>query len=321
MNKLIINGYVIDTDMMTILNTLKKELLNGKLEKIENKGDYIRVTCPHHKGGEEEHPSCSVYCGDSEDIQYGITNCFTCGFSGPLYHFIAECFEKDDEFGKMWIIEHFGNTLVKRELKLEEIDLSNRDNKKIKSDAFLEKYQSWHPYLEKRKLSREVCEKFNVKYDPKRQCIIFPVYTDTGDFSFLVKRSVIEKRFMIDPGSDKLLYCLDRVRKLNIKKCIICEGPIDCLTAWTYGYPAVASLGSLSQKQVDLLNKSGVRTIITMFDNDAAGERFTANFNRWVKKDMIVVNIKLPKGKKDINDLSKEEVDTLLKEYFSDVNI
>lgn len=44
-----------------------------------------------------------------------------------------------------------------------------------------------------------------------------------------------------------------------------------------------------------------------MFDNDDAGKRFTEKFNKNIRKDVFVLNCQLPKGKKDINDLSEDE--------------
>lgn len=100
MSDLVINHNLIKAPIIDILKQIKKEITNGKLKDIEPKHSYVRVTCPHHKGGQENTPACSVYCGDDPNIEYGTTNCFACGFKGPLWHFVAECFDEDDEFGK-----------------------------------------------------------------------------------------------------------------------------------------------------------------------------------------------------------------------------
>ena len=53
MRQLIIDNYVINKPIEEILTLLKLSLTNGKLKDIENKGDDILVTCPHHDGGKE----------------------------------------------------------------------------------------------------------------------------------------------------------------------------------------------------------------------------------------------------------------------------
>ena len=80
MSDLVINNKIIDAPMLDILRQLRKELTNGKLKDIIDKHDNIIVTCPHHKDGMENHPSCSVYCGEDANIEYGSVHCFTCGF-------------------------------------------------------------------------------------------------------------------------------------------------------------------------------------------------------------------------------------------------
>ena len=75
--ELIVDGYIIEEPILNILYKLRSELTNGKLSVIEQKDEYVRVTCPFHSEGHERHPSCSVYSGDG-DLVYGTFHCFTC---------------------------------------------------------------------------------------------------------------------------------------------------------------------------------------------------------------------------------------------------
>ena len=92
----------------------------------------------------------------------------------------------------------------------------------------------------------------------------------------------------------------------------ITEAQIDALTGWGYGFPCCASIGAITEEQVKILNKSGIRIFVLMFDNDEAGEKFANKFNRYIRKDVLTYRMIFPKGKKDINDLTKEEFDTCL---------
>ena len=50
-----------------------------------------------------------------------------------------------------------------------------------------------------------------------------------------------------------------------------------------------------------------------MFDNDEAGRKFTRTLKNRLDKRILVVEVKLPDGKKDINDLEFEEFENILK--------
>ena len=55
-----INNYVIQTPIIEMLQDIQSKLLNGKLRDIRERGDEIVATCPFHKDGKEEKPSCYV---------------------------------------------------------------------------------------------------------------------------------------------------------------------------------------------------------------------------------------------------------------------
>ena len=131
----------------------------------------------------------------------------------------------------------------------------------------------------------------------------------------LPKKSIDTKTFYIDKGIEKPLYCLDYILNNNIQHCIITEGLIDCLTCYEYGAPAIATLGAISDSQIEQINKSCITVLYLMFDNDAAGERFTSLLKKNISNRIIVEQIKLPKNKKDVNELSKEEFKNLLLNY------
>jgi DNA primase len=101
--------------------------------------------------------------------------------------------------------------------------------------------------------------------------------------------------------------------KNQFKTALITEGPFDCLTGWEYGYPTCATFGKISDYQIEQLNKSCLNVIYTCFDNDAWGRTFTETLKNKLDKRILIVEVQLPNGKKDLNDLTKEELDKIIK--------
>ena len=315
MRQLIIDNYVINKPIEEILTLLKLSLTNGKLKDIENKGDDILVTCPHHDGGHEKTPACNIYIGNDTKLPYGYFNCFVCGEKGSFLKFVAECFDAPESYAKAWLLKNFGGELIAKNLFMGEPIVLNRNKgiKKHLDESILDQYQTWNPYLAKRKLSREICELFKVRYDPKYRQVIFPAYDMNGNLVMLAKRSIDVKSFYLDKDVEKPVYCLDYVMKNNIKTVLITEGPFDCLTGWEYGFPTIATFGKISDYQIEQINKSCINIIYAAFDNDAAGRSFLETLKRKLTKRIIIIETKFPFGRKDLNDLTKEELQEIIK--------
>lgn len=305
-----INNKVINTPLLEIIKIIQSKIYNGKLKVVKNRGDNIRITCPFHKNGLENKASADIYVGDKLDaIEYGWFKCFTCGEQGPFYKFVAECFDISEAAAKHWLIENFADSEIEYSVDLPPIELNQKRPEYI-PEAILETFDNFHPYMIERKLSKRIIEVFEVKYDSKSKCLVFPVRDDLGRLVSLIRRSVNDKTFIIEKDTEKPLYLMHYMKKNNIQKCMITEGPIDALTACSYGFPCIATLGAISEHQIDLINKSNIRVLYTMFDNDQAGKRFEQKLLNKIRKDILVVRVPIPfSDKKDINDLSQEEFD------------
>ena len=115
-----IGNRLITEDIEEILKNIKSELTNGKLSSFRRTSSGIRVTCPVHSDGKENKDSCYI------NIDDGVWHCFSCGASGKFEKFVGECFNANQDFGKEWLLERYGNTLVERKIQLLPIDLNYR---------------------------------------------------------------------------------------------------------------------------------------------------------------------------------------------------
>lgn len=311
---LVIGNKIIITPMMKILEILQFELshYNGKLKDVQpQNGQNIAVSCPKHKDGMELHASCQVFADpDDEYTIYGSVHCFSCGYKASLPRFIGDCFDENEKFGEEWLLLRCETAFISEVNYLPEIILDSKPEQTVLDESELIKYEYYHPYMWKRKLSKDIVDMFEVGYDPKQNMLTFPVRDEKGKLRFITGRSVKTKRFMIPKGVDKPVYLLYYVKQHNIKTVIVTEGQIDALTSWTYGMPCVATIGTPSNNQMKELNNSGIRTFITMFDNDEAGMKFMKKFNTDIRDDVLVYNICVPAPFKDINDL---DIDTFYK--------
>lgn len=305
--------------MDQILGKIREETGYSRLKTIKKMGNDYMVTCPVHKDGQENKPSCTLYVNSDGKLPFGTFHCFTCGYKGVLAKFVGACFERNESFGSKWLKDNFTERILQNSIQINDpIILDNKPyiiSKPIYRDmTFLDNLQSWHPYMGKRKLSKKICEQFNVKYDPKDETIVFPVYDLNNDLLFCTKRSINIKRFIIPPAVCKPVYLLNFVLDKGIKRVIVCESQINALYCWTLGFPAIALFGTGTREQYNILNNTDILEYRLAFDGDDAGDKGRFRFIRNIRKDVFVTLVDVPRGK-DLNDLSPDECKKLLNRY------
>lgn len=308
---IIIDNKTISKPIIDILKTIREEVNNGKLREIKVRGDNIRCSCPFHKDGLENKASCDIYIGESDKVETGWFKCFTCNEQGPFYKFVGKCFDADDEFGKQWLVERFYDGFVEREFYLDPIDIKNYKKKKYLDERMLDAFEDYHPYMLKRKLSKDICSRFKVKYDRKTESLVFPVWDIKNNLVMLTRRSVNNKTFIIDKDCEKPVYLLNYITKNKIKEATVVESQINCLSLWSWNIPSIATFGcNVTEKQINDINKSGINHLYICFDGDEAGRHGTINLIKKLKKDIIIDVIVMDKGK-DVNDITEDRFDKL----------
>lgn len=124
-------------------------------------------------------------------------------------------------------------------------------------------------------------KKYNNLYSYFYDRIMIPIISTNGRIIAFGGRSTnsSEPKYLNSPESDvfskrNILFGAYNVRKSkqNIDNIILCEGYMDVIALFRFGYPAVASLGTaVSEKQIDLLTKLS-KNIFIVFDGDQAGK-------------------------------------------------
>ena len=315
MRQLIIDNYLIDKPILDILYDIQFVLTNGKLRDIKPGTDDIVVTCPFHAGGAENRPDMNIYIGDDKKLPYGYCRCFACDAKGPFYKLVAACFDKSEDFAKKWLIDHYG-VRQKETISLgDPIVPKQQVIPTYLDEKELDKYQNYCYYLQKRKITRNVCEYFNVKYDPVKREVLFPCYNESGKLVMIPTRKIDYKQFYLPKDVEKPVYGLDKIIKRDISSVMIVEGLIDCLTGWSNNIPTIATLGNMSDTQINAINKSCITTIYLCMDNDFYGRRFTDLLKAKLAKRIMIYDVFLPSDKKDINDLTHDEIMQLKTKY------
>ena len=338
---MIINDVQFNCELSDILTELVSQLRANNIPLIakqRDSGDHIQITCPYHSNGMERKPSAGLRKSD------GIFHCFACGEVHSLPEVISHCFGHDEDligaWGWTWLLKNFAITQVE-ERKDVELDFSRdkkasnnnrvviRSNNYI-SDEELDKYRYIHPYMYKRGLTDEVIEMFDIGYDRNTETITFPVRDIRGNCLFIARRSVKTKFFNYPEGVEKPLYGRYELAKYGEKvistgselrrvpkytEIIVCESMLDALSFWTVGKYAVALNGLGNELQFQQLRNLPCREIILATDMDerglAARERIRKNLNG-IK---LIAEYFFPKGRKDANDCTKEELQNLKKHY------
>lgn len=342
---MIIEGIQFNVDLIQVLIELKNELNSNGIElirKCKEGPTHIQICCPYHNNGQERRPSAGIRKED------GIFHCFTCGEVHSLPEVISYCFGYTDDiigkFGMQWLLKNFA-TVQKEERKDVELDFRRSgsvfnsrsgSNNTIYRGSFdtyhknveryvteeeLDKYRYIHPYMYKRGLTDDVIEIFDIGYDSSTQTITFPIKDVSGNCLFVARRSVKGKFFNYPEGAEKPLYGLYELARetlvgkdksgnlvLNPDEVIVTESMLDALSFWTINKYAVALNGLGTERQIRQLLNLPYRKIILATDMDEAGLKARKKLKEQLKNKKIVTEYIFPKGRKDANECSREEL-------------
>ena len=175
----------------------------------------------------------------------------------------------------------------------------------------LDKYRYTHQYMYKRGLTDDVIELFDVGYDEETNCITFPIRDKKGNCLFVARRSVRTKWFNYPAGAEKPLYGLYEYYSMVPEvsdTVIVTESMLDALSFWTVGKYAVALNGLGNELQFKQLRELPCRKIILATDMDERGLAARKRIRMNMQNTKIITEYIFPKGRKDANECTKEEL-------------
>lgn len=337
---MIINDVQFNCALEDILTELVNQLRANNIPLIakqRNSGDHIQITCPYHSNGMERKPSAGIRKSD------GVFHCFACGEVHSLQEVISHCFGHTDDlvgkWGWQWLLRNFATVQVEERKDIElDFGRNNRNfisrddkvgNKKVEryiSEEELDKYRYYPDYISKRGISDEIIELFDIGVDVNSKAATFPVRDIYGNCLFIARRSVKTKFFHYPEGVKKPLYGLYEYyiyaegeygakHHMDCSQVIVCESMIDALSFWTINKPAVALNGLGNELQFKQLRDLPCREIILATDMDERGLKARERIRRNLNNTKIIAEYFFPKGRKDANDCTIEELKNLQKYY------
>ena len=333
---MIINDVQFNAELEDIIGELQKQLaINGiqLLQKIKNSGEDIMVQCPYHGNGQERRPSAGIRKTD------GLFHCFACNETHTLAEVISHCFGKDSTgiFGWRWLLKNFATVQVTERKDLNVNLLMSRQNDQIDhrdeqieyvSEEELDSYRYTHPYMYERGLTDEIIDVFDIGFDSVSNCITFPVRDINGNCLFVARRSVKTKFFNYPQGVVKPLYGLYELYQCDYpdgyedydgvwheishfpSEVIVTESMLDALVFWVVGKYAVALNGLGNELQFKQLRELPCRKIILATDMDDRGLEARQRIRENIK-NKIITEYFFPKGRKDANDCTRDELMSL----------
>ena len=315
-----VNGIQLDITYEQLLYDLRDTLsTNGiqLLNTIKPVNDNIMISCPSHKGGQENKPSCGVSTvtkyKDNKVIEAGTVHCFSCGYTDIFSELILFFFGYKDGgvFGNKWLKEQYNIVTVKKRNVY--LHISRKTNVKEElptlSDQCLSPLRYTVDYMYQRGLTDEIIEQFDIGYDKTDDSITIPVPNLKGEVKWIQRRSISKKQYYIPSGVNKTDYLLGASEILRThrerEEVYIVESPFNMLTVWKLGYPAVCLFGTGGGNQYEMLRTLPFRHYVLALDNDEAGKNGTKKLIKALERYKMLSIVQY-EDERDINELDSE---------------
>lgn len=271
-------------------------------------GNELRARCPLHS---DRNPSFSV------NINSGYWKCHAgCGH-GSFINLIERCLGCSIQEAWEWLRSNgssssLDNMLTNLGENLFATDLTEREQSLVWKRYYdsLDEYHIPMWFLG-RGFNWETIIHWGIRYDKIWDSVSIPVKWQGNMVGIVTRNShpdLPKYQNSKDLPKSEILWGEISTSHNDI---ILCEGALDNLWLWQWGYNSVGLLGSdISKKQLELLKKHSYGEIILALDNDEAGIKGTQSAvsslisNGWILPQ--ITQIKFPTGVKDPQDCSPE---------------
>jgi DNA primase len=318
-----------DTTTLQFEKLLKLQHL-GILKKTRISGNELLACCPFH---EDSNPSWGI------NLETGKSNCFSCGVatgSWPqFWRLILKNYNidlRDDDNTppptRLQVLKSKFSKIISHSKNLPNTPAPGTPGMLEKSD--LSRYfdlanqfqDDLDDYIESRVPNHWVLEKFNVMFSKKKNQYLFPIKSGNKKLVGWCIRTFSEPRYLYNTGFKKnqvlfgVDHLVDLVPHLPATPLIITEGPFDVMRTHANGYPNVVGLLGMhpSKNQVKLISQLTDTAVIAL-DNDSAGQKGTQILLKELEILLGKKNVRLfdwskvASGKKDLGDLTQEELE------------
>ena len=308
--------------------------------QTHSNGEWVSCGCVlafwTHKNGRDSNPSFGL---SAKTGTRSVYNCFACGHGSALELLQAvEFYGKSQGYphGRLYNLAEGRKVLESEVLELptapEYGEFQPPPEKSFKPwpELWLQQfpkvaYPDECDYLILRNVPMEQWDTFDLRWDPERRMIVFPIRNAWGRLAGARGRSV-------DPGVEghkrhhdysaqgvnntKLVWFNEMALQLD-GPMVIVEGQFDCLRV-SQVYPKVMACLMALPTHEKLLKLASQNRVVVIPDNDETGEKSMKAYDDFSQKhNTQVVFAKLPKSVKDAGDCHPEWLKDFLNPWLS----
>lgn len=255
-------------------------------------------------------PSCNGSDCLQFNVERGLFICFSCGSKGTARMMVKK-------MGEQW-----SEPAASVEFLQAKLDFITNPPPISRQDpipeATLRRFGGTpHRYWIKRGFTRETIKAWDLGYDPLTGCCTIPYRNPEGSLLGVILRRTDGEfpKYRYPKGFDRAGSLFGSWKSPGTTVALV-EGSLDAISCWQAGVPALAQFGSsLSNGQVRLLKRLGVRRVVLMYDNDAAGIKATAGAHEVLDGHAVLVkDVQYPDGfPADPGGMDKDQVRQLFR--------
>jgi len=291
-------------------------------------GEWVAASCVlapwKHQRGKDAHPSFAIHCSANDESFY---NCYACG-GGDLTSLIHQLKEfgagppKYDLKTAMQLVVADGNRPIAFNVKewgaREVVEYVTFPEIWLATFMPATKSPRAMRYLKSRKLTEDVVQALDLRYDSDKDAICFPIRDFEGTLCGLRGRR-------LEPKNDAPRYHMygNQHNKRNTQvwygeawvdfdqPVVLCESVFDLASIYRV-YPNVCAPLSVAFKEQRAKRMDRAAVLVTLFDADKAGDRARAKISAYLPRARVV-HLYPPEGCKDPGDMSRAQLRELLR--------